>query len=304
MPAQEQTSLEFYTQPAVMTSAGRFASLLRELPRDIPGLAAVSQGLLIHVFWARRYGVRLDDAGQASVHIRPVEQMLERIVAADSRPLAVAREPAVRLGVNCRHFTVLMTAMLRAQGTPARARCGFGGYFTPGFFEDHWVCEYWHAGQQRWLLADAQLDERQQGWLDIEFDVTDVPRDRFVVAGQAWARCRSGQADPAAFGLSSIGEAGDWWIAANLMRDAAALLNIELLPWDCWGAMPAPEDPIGDDLAALFDRLAALTQAPEDSLPALRHLVENDDRLRVPPVVRNVTRGTEDAVCEQSSRAS
>src|SRR6202043_3492938 len=39
-----------------------------------------------------------------------------------------------------------------------------------------------------------------------------------------------GAADPAAVGLTLTHEAGDWWIAANLMRDAAALLNTEVLP--------------------------------------------------------------------------
>lgn len=296
MPAQDQTALGFYTGPALMTSAGRYTSLLRELPGDVAGLAAVVQGLLMHVFWAQRYGVTFSDADQASLHIRPVEEMLEQIVARDGRPLSVAREPGARLAVNCRHFTVLTVAMLRAQGKPARARCGFGGYFTRGFFEDHWVCEYWNAGQQRWALADAQLDDRQRGWLGIDFDVTDVPRDRFVVAGQAWEHCRSGRADPAEFGLSAIGEAGDWWIAANLIRDAAALLNLELLVADVWGAMPGPGDGIGDDLAALLDRLAALTQAPDTSLPQLRELCQGDDRLRVPPAVRNVMRGTDDLI--------
>jgi hypothetical protein len=299
MPAQDQAILDFYTRPGVMTSAGRYASLLQGLPGDVSGLAGVVQGLLMHVFWAHRYGVRFSEADQASLHIRPVEEMLEQITARDGRPLQVAREPAARLAVNCRHFTVLTAAMLRAQGTPARARCGFGDYFTPGFFEDHWACEYWHAGQQRWVLADAQLDHWQRGWLGIEFDVTDVPRDRFVVAGQAWDRCRSGRADPAVFGLSAIGEAGDWWIAANLIRDAAALLNIELLVADVWGAMPGPDDVIGDDLAALFDRLAALTQAPDASLPELRELCQSDERLRVPQVVRNVMRGTDDRVPAQ-----
>jgi hypothetical protein len=300
MPAQDQTALDFYTRPALMTSAGRYASLLEDLPRDIADLAAVVQGLLMHVFWAQRYGVTFSDADQASLHIRPVEDMLEQIMARDGRPLQVAREPAARLAVNCRHFTVLTAAMLRAQGTPARARCGFGGYFTPGFFEDHWVCEYWHAGQQRWALADAQLDHRQRTWLGIDFDVTDVPRDRFVVAGQAWEQYRSGRADPAAFGLSAIGEGGGWWIAANLIRDAAALVNIELLVADVWGGMPGPEDGIGDDLAALFDRLAVLTQAPDASLPQLRELSENDDRLRVPGTVRNAMRGTQDMVLAPS----
>ena len=128
------------------------------------------------------------------------------------------------------------------------------------------------------------------------FDVTDVPRDRFLVAGQAWASYRAGQADPDKFGLSMINESGDWWIAANLMRDAAALLNIELLPWDGWGAMPGPADPIDEDLAALFDRLAKLTQEPDDTLAELRQLMGDDDRLRVPPTVRNAARDREEPI--------
>ncbi len=77
------------------------------------------------------------------------------------------------------------------------------------------------------------------------------------------------------------------------MRDGAALLNIELLPWDCWGAMPRPDDPIGDDLAALFDLLAELTLAPDDNLAELRRIYE-DERLRVPATVRNAARGRQE----------
>jgi Transglutaminase-like superfamily len=283
-------TLAFYTQPGVMTSAGRYAPLLAELPGDVAGLAAAAQGLLIHEFIASAYGVTLSDADRDSVHVRPAEGLLERITARDGRPLAAAREPRDRVATNCRGFTVLMVAMLRARGTPARARCGFGGYFTEGWFEDHWVCEYWHAGEQRWVLIDAQIDARQREMFSIDFDVTDVPRDRFLIAGDAWALCRSGAADPGKFGLSEIGEAGDWWIAGNLMRDAAALGNLEVLPWDCWGAMPEEDEAIGDARCALFDRLAALTQWPDRAFDELRGLVRDDDRLRVPPVVHNAVR--------------
>lgn len=283
-------TLPFYTQPAAMTSAGRYAPLLDALPRDIAGLAAVGQGLLIHEHIAPAYGVTLSDEDRGTVHIRPVERLLESIVARDDRPLTIPRLPANRVAGNCRHFTVLMVALLRAQGTPARARCGFGGYFLDGHFEDHWVCEYWSARQQRWILVDAQIDDRQREMFPIDFDVTDVPRDRFLIAGDAWVQCRAGRADPDTFGLSFLKEAGYWWIAANLMRDAAALGNIELLPWDCWGAMPGPDDKIDDDLFALFDTLAALTQRPDDAVTDLRHLCQTDDRLRVPPAVRNASR--------------
>jgi hypothetical protein len=279
---------ESYVRPGTMTAAGRYAPLLEELPGDVAGLAAVAHGLLIHEHIAGAYGVTLAEEDRASVHLRPVEAMLEQIVARDGRPLGVAREPAGRLASNCRGFTVLMVAMMRAHRIPARARCGFGGYFTEGRFEDHWVCEYWDGG--RWVLVDAQIDEPQRELFGIDFDVTDVPRDRFLVAGDAWAACRRGDADPSVFGLSQVNEAGDWWIASNLVRDAAALDNLELLPWDGWGAMPGPDDKIDEELAGLFDRLAALTLAPDVNLGALHALVRSDDRLRVPAAVHNFVR--------------
>jgi hypothetical protein len=119
MRTVETGTLACYARPAVMTTPGRYASLLADLPRDIAGLAAVAQGLLIHEHMAEAYGVTLTEADRASVHIRPVEELHARIVARDSRPLRQARPHADRLPGNCRHFTVLMVAMLRAQGTPA-----------------------------------------------------------------------------------------------------------------------------------------------------------------------------------------
>jgi hypothetical protein len=187
---------EFYTRPGVMTSAGRHASLLKDLPDDPAALAAVLHGLVIHEHMAEGYGVTLADSDRWTVHVRPAADLLAEIVARDPRPLDVARPAQARVPGNCRHFTVLMAAMLRAQGTAARARCGFGGYFGTGTFEDHWVCEYWHSGRQRWLLTDAQIDDVQQGWFKVGFDLTDVPRDQFLVAGEAWRRIRAGEADP------------------------------------------------------------------------------------------------------------
>jgi hypothetical protein len=295
MKVEQQPQIAFYTEPGKMTTAGRYTPLLEDLPGGFASLAKVAQGLLIHEHMAEGYGVQLSDSDRASVHLRSAEQILEQIVARDGRPLEVARDPKDRLPGNCRQFTVLVTTMLRSQGTPARARCGFGGYFGTGCFEDHWVCEYWHAGQQRWMLADAQIDAVQRGWFPIDFDLADVPRDRFLVAADAWARYRSGTADPAKFGLSLAGQAGDWWIAGNLMRDAAALLNIELLPWDAWGAMPGPDVPISADLATLFDQLAALTHEPGNHHAQLGQLCQ-DERLRVPPKVHNHLRDCDEAI--------
>jgi transglutaminase superfamily protein len=279
-----------YLEPAVMTAPGEYAPLLAGLPRDIATLAAVGHGVMIHEHIAGAYGVTLTGERRASVHLRPVAALLGQIIAEDSRPLTVARAPAARLPGNCRHFTVLAVAMLRAQGTPARARCGFGTYFGTGGYEDHWVCEYWDQGTGSWKLADFQIDDVQLKLFDVGFDLMDVPRDSFLVAGDAWRMCREGRAEPDSFGLKLMNEGGAWWIAANLLRDVAALANLEMLPWDIWGAMPAPDETIGEDLIALFDRLAALTHDPDAVAADLAAAYANDPRVHVPAAVYNAIR--------------
>jgi hypothetical protein len=280
-----------YDEPGVMTDPGRYAKAFDGLPADPAGVARVVQGLMIHEFWLDAYGVTMTPQQRETVHLRRAEQLLGEIVARDGRPPAVAREPSGRVATNCRGFTVLAVTMLRAAGVPARARCGFGAYFRRGWFEDHWVAEWWDAGADRWRLMDAQIDAVQRARLGIRFDLTDVPRDEFVVAGDAWVRCRSGDGDPARYGLSSIGESGRWWIAGNLMRDAAALDGVELLPWDSWGAMPAPEE---EPDAELFDRLAALTREPSSG--ELHRFLASDERVRVPEKVHNSLRERDEAL--------
>jgi hypothetical protein len=273
-----------FTEPGRFTSPGRHASAFAALPADVAALTEVAQGLIVHEHMAGAYGFELPPERRATVHIRPVAALLDQILLEDSRPITTPREPANRLAGNCRHYTVLTVAMLRAQGIPARARCGFGGYFGSGAFEDHWVCEYWNTPENRWVLVDAQLDDVLRKALGIGFNVLDVPRDEFVVAGDAWTRCRAGDADPARFGFSPLDQGGYWWIAGNILRDVAALNNMEMLPWDVWGAMPAPHDPADTEL---FDRLAALTTEPDASLAELTARYDSDARLTVPGTVYN-----------------
>jgi hypothetical protein len=289
-----QEILDFYTCPAVMTSGRGYAPLFAELPHDVSALARVVQGLLLHEHAAPAYGVELPDERKSESHIRTVERMLGRLLADDAQPLSVARPVDERLVGVCRHFTVLLVAMLRAKGVPARARCGFATYFKPGHFDDHWVCEYWNPAEARWVRVDAQIDAVQRAELKVDFDTLDVPHDRFVIAGDAWTQCRAGKADPAKFGIFDM--RGLWFIAGNLVRDVAALNNMEMLPWDVWGAMIRPDEPLQDDRLALFDRLAALTRAPDAAFVELRTLYEGDERLRVPATVFNAVLNRPDAI--------
>ena len=286
----EQPRLDFFRRPGAMTTAGRYAARLDALPRDVAALPRIAQGLAIHEFMVSAYGVTVPEERKEESHIRALDRMLDRILAEDVRPLTEAREPRERLVGACNHFAALLVGMLRAKGIPARARWGFASYFNPPFFEDHVLGEYWNAGQMRWVRVDAQLDEVFRRASKITFDPLDVPHDRFLIAGDAWGLCRAGQADPEKFGIFKGDLRGLWFIAGSLIKDIAALNKMEMLPWDIWGAMPEPGAELPRDQVRFFDRLAALTRAPDQFFEEIRRLYEADDRLRVPATVYNAVR--------------
>lgn len=279
-----------YRNPVAFSDAGLWALQFGALPADVDGLAKVLQGLLIHEHLAQAYGVTLSERQRGEPHMRGAEEILERIAVEDPRPLSQARPPGERFAGCCRHYTLLHVAMLRSKGIAARARCGFGAYFAKGKFVDHWVTEHFDEARRRWILTDAQIDDRQRALFDIDFDTLDVPRDRFLVAGDAWRLCRDGQADPQAFGVLDM--AGLWFIASNVIRDVAALNNREMLPWDDWGAMTLVDAEI--DLA-FIDRLAGLTRDPDRHLDELRTAYD-DPRIAVPATVYNAVLRRPEAV--------
>jgi Transglutaminase-like superfamily len=274
-------NLDRYRKPIAMSDPGRHVALFDGLPRDADALAETVQGLLIHQHIAPAYGVTLSRDQQAQSHVRAVEKILDDIVTRDGRPLSAARAINERQVGVCRHFTLLHVAMLRTHGIPARARCGFGAYFEIGKYLDHWVTEYWDDGTKSWVLFDAQIDDRQRELFKIGFDTADVPRDQFVVAGDAWSACRCGKADPNSFGVLDMH--GLWFIAGNLVRDVAALNNCEMLPWDVWGAMRRQDSEL--DLA-FFDRLAIVGREPHAHVNELSALY-SDERVSVPGTVFN-----------------
>jgi hypothetical protein len=271
---------DFYRRPGRMTASP--PGVLENLARDIPALCETVQGLLLHEHWSPAYGETLLPARRAESQIRPVKELLAHAAEHDPSPLTTPRPAGRRVVGVCRHFTLVAVAALRARGVPARARCGFATYFERGAFIDHWVAEYWQGDELRWVLVDAQLDEVHKSRIKPDFDSLDVPRDRFIIAGDAWRLWRSGEEDHRKFGIMDF--RGAWFIANNVLRDFAALNNMEMLPWDMWGPM-AREDGRLD--LPLFDRLTELTLDADRRFAESRALYEADAQLRVPATVFN-----------------
>lgn len=275
----------FYAEQGIITDPSEYADKLQNLPRDISALVKVVQGLLIHVFWTERYGLNLSEERKQEVQLRKVRLQLQRIFELDGSPLQNPRPLERRLAGNCRDFATLLCSFLRSQGIPARARCGFGAYFRPGTYEDHWVCEYWHEGEKRWVLVDAQLDDLQRKALGIRFDNLDVPRNEFIVGGKAWHWCRQGKADPNDFGIFDMRGLG--FIRGDFVRDIAALNKVELLPWDCWG-LAGPDSELTEADLEFLDHCAPFTMDANVDSAKVRELYL-DPRLQVPAKIRSYT---------------
>lgn len=283
-------SLEFYATP------GRFTTLsgdqLALASADIGEVVDVVQGLLVYDVVAQPfYGVELSSVQADAIHERDTDRLLEIALAVDDRPLREARPPAQRVGARCHAFTRLTVALLRAAGVPARSRCGFGAYFRPGWYEDHWVAEYWNSDESAWRMVDAQLDATWRTMIGFDADPQHISPTQFVTAGHAWQAWRRGQLDAGRCGLSGIDEHGAHWIAGNLRLDLASLDKVEMLPWDVWGSGWEPGQEPTEAQLALFDEVAALTVDPDRQLHELRERYETDTNLTMPGSVLNVLRG-------------
>jgi len=281
--------LAFYTAQSPVTDPGRMSAWLGGLPSDIAALQRLARVLVIHYRADSPLEEGIAPERLAEIDTRYAEAMFSRLAELREGPFeAGPRQPAERLVGCCRDFTILFVSLARAAGIPARARVGFAPYFIAGFNLDHEVAEVWDAATGRWRLVDAQLGDDHRDPNDGErIDPLDVGRDRFLVAGEAWRRCRGGEADPERFLVGpdvDVPGTRSWpYIAHNLVQDLANLNKVEVLLWDYWGIMLRERFEPGD--LELFDRLADLTASGDPDLAQLRQLYAAAPELQVPATV-------------------
>ncbi|RPJ52430.1 MAG: transglutaminase domain-containing protein [Chloroflexi bacterium] len=291
--------LDYYCEPGPITRLDRYAEFLNWLTDDTRAIYQVVQSLLVHDLWIERYGSPLDPAQEYDTRIAYMEDWLDKAIQLDPRSLALPRAVERRVICCCREFATLFCAMLRFKGIPARSRCGFGRYFGVGWFEDHWICEYWDAAQSRWVQADPQLDPFQQSFLKLPCSPQDLPPGAFWVAGEAWLKSRSGKIDPMSCGISCDPKPygldtlnGLWFTRGQLLRDFAALNKVETVPflvrlskglnWNSWRLVGARDEELSEADYRLLDHIAALSLEPDENLTEIRALYESTLDLQAP----------------------
>lgn len=245
-------------------------------------ISDVVSGLAWHEAFSSVYELEVPQDRPEVQNVRRALDILAAIRELDPRPLNKVRSIERRLPTYCRHFSVLTTALLRSAGVPARSRCGFcpapDDRFGAGRFLDHWWVERWNSDQARWVRIDTALSEQLTAALCLDFDPRDIPSGKYLSGSEAWQCCRSGDADPALFGIAVYWGAG--MVRGNVIRDLAALNKVELLPWDTWGLMD-DESSLGEGKGdPLLDEVADAVVT--NDWVRLRALYEGQQALRPP----------------------
>ncbi len=267
----------FYKSHSRYSSINNFKVAIQKLPSSIEVLCNFVQNNLIHSYWIDHYGCKIDDHVRLTeMQIRYANEILNASESKSGLYITEKHSAEDKIVSVCRDFSLLLCAVLREKGIPARIRCGFSRYLTPGRFEDHWVCEYWHNLELRWVMVDAQLDEVHSEVLNFKFDKYDVPPSEFIFAGKAWQLCRSQQESLEKFGIFNLG--GLSFIKGNLIRDLYALIKVELLAWDTgWGILKDATQSIeSEEELELLDELATLS-CQSDAVGAEKAISSRDE---------------------------
>lgn len=252
-----------YSQPGPMTDLGSVGpAALARIHGEAADICRPVHDLVIQPVDAKGLGLPEERFGENQ--LRRAADLAGALLTLDPAPLDVPREPASRVIGTCRHFAVLSCALLRHRGVPARARCGFATYFQPGQGLDHWVTEFWHGEQGRWVRIDTEVLGQR-----IVAEPQDLRPGEFLSGGEAWAAFREGRIDAAAFGVYGTENWGPGEIRGNAIRDLAALNKVETLPWDEWGRMDASyQGQTGPDYDELLDTVAAVCAADDPAAVA------------------------------------
>lgn len=283
--------LTYYGHQTPNSTPGQNEAMYGALPDEVADLCGVVQNALLHLFWIgpESCGFTLDQLKTMGrrpcqeFSVGPIADRLAALRKMDGKPLSASRPAEDRSIGCCRDFALLLTSMLRHKGIPARVRTGVARYLRPGedYLEDHYITEFWNAGQEKWQLVDPQIDAFQRVAMKIDFDTTDIERSRFITGTALLPVLRAGEIKPEHVGFPPV-NAGLTYGRNKLFHDFLNLVGQEIRVYAWWG-IGDPKQPIRPEDDLLLDRMIELAEGIEsnnpDALGAAIELAASDDRL-------------------------
>lgn len=196
--------LRYYRQTSCYTDLGYYKEFAERLPDSVDALCILQRMQIIHpvvflndpdirrkqdTFWGDMTKVPTTKLMFEDELFPTAISMLSELLRRNT-DYSVHREAKDKLHVTCRGQAILLAAVLKAKGYPARARSGFAPYIKYyGICYDHWITEYYKEEEARWVLVDADLHCPDH---EIDFNLNDMPRNRFLFGAEAYLGLRRG----------------------------------------------------------------------------------------------------------------
>lgn len=285
----QENIIKFYRQTSCFTDLGYYRDFAVSLTDDIQNLCLLQRHQIIHpVAIMRQRGVK--DTFHGDMTKIPADRLLfenERYQTAVSILAELLRREALysterkienKLHLCCREQAILLAAILKAKGMAARVRSGFAGYISKdGVNHDHWITEYYDQEQERWVLTDADCCCE-----DVDFNIYDIPRERFIFGAQAYLGLREKQYREEEISYASVPPTLGMKAALRaLFYDFHALMNDEIFFWHVPAYLARKDmEPSMEEYGEL-DELAKLMINPDENHEALREVWEREDKYRI-----------------------
>lgn len=285
--------LEFYRRPSLYTDLGCYKEFARALPDDINELCMLQRMQIIHPIVLKDEGVRNSKASfwgdmtKISAARFDFEDelfpaaigMLNELLRKNSN-YTTDRAAEDKIHVTCRGQAVLLAAVLKVKGYPARVRSGFAPYIRyDGINYDHWVTEYYNEDEERWVIVDADIHCCEH---ELDFDDNDIPRDKYIFGAEAYLGMRNKSFQDGEIYYASVPATLGMKAALRaLFYDYHCLMGDEVL----FNNVPRYLEDKGFDLAEEeyleLDRLARMMLFPDENFDKLLDIWNSELKYRI-----------------------
>lgn len=284
---------KYYLQTSCFTDLGMYKEFVQHLPNNVNDLCLLQRRQIIHPFsffnkkiyikdncyWGNMKEVPIYKLKYEDDIFPTAQSILAELLRRDSN-YGFNRKDADKVHVTCRGQAILLTAILKAKGIPARCRSGFTFYVTDiKSAGDHWITEYYDFNQKRWVLIDADMHDSDR---NLGFDVNDIPKNEFIFGAEAYLGLRNGKykeneiyyaSDPKTYGLNASIRA--------LFYDFHCLMNDEIIFLHVPKYIQDKKFKLSKKEYQELDELAMLMLNPDENFDKLVNIWNNDIKYRI-----------------------
>lgn len=289
----EAAILEHYRKTGTYTYAGAYGDYFRSLPDDIPTLGRLICSQVIHRVTLMEgntnanAGLLYGDMNRYPWYRMRCEDdvlltapaMTAELFRMDGRGFVRNRRVEDKIVVTCRYVSVLMSAILKAKGIPARCRAGFAPYFREGVSMDHWINQYYSQEESRWITFDADGFYEEGGMPLSQYD---MPSDSFDWVARAYLSVRRGETDGKQYLYADrLGTRSLPALIRYLIYDFHALMNQELTYTFLPSWLDGRLDRLTEEELRELDRLAGWLSEPDQYFRELCAFWEQERKFRI-----------------------